>query len=202
MVAAIGEDVNAEGYEAIIRLTRKLNAMYSTPREVQVATVAILSSLLPSWLPALHKILIAGLVPSLACKLNALATWYTCQWLMGPSKINGVETDKGEVEEGHGVYVERCRYLEEAGCVSVCVNSCKVPTQEFFATKMGLTVTLTPNYENYSCQFSFGKTPSPPDADLAFQSPCFSHCPSRLRAGIIPKEVESVTGGAERCHRV
>ena len=23
----------------------------------------------------------------------------------------------------------RCRYLEESGCVSVCVNSCKLPTQ-------------------------------------------------------------------------
>ncbi len=25
--------------------------------------------------------------------------------------------------------VERCRYLEQAGCASVCINSCKVPTQ-------------------------------------------------------------------------
>ena len=23
----------------------------------------------------------------------------------------------------------RCRYLEEAGCASICINSCKVPTQ-------------------------------------------------------------------------
>mgnify|MGYP001807295156 CR=1 FL=1 len=30
---------------------------------------------------------------------------------------------------GHGVLVERCRYLEQAGCASVCINSCKVPTQ-------------------------------------------------------------------------
>eukprot|EP00983_Pelagomonas_calceolata_P105167 1159100-Pelagomonas_calceolata.AAC.3 len=28
-----------------------------------------------------------------------------------------------------GVQVQRCRYLEEAGCTSICVNSCKVPTQ-------------------------------------------------------------------------
>ena len=25
--------------------------------------------------------------------------------------------------------VERCRYLEQSGCASVCLNSCKVPTQ-------------------------------------------------------------------------
>jgi hypothetical protein len=30
----------------------------------------------------------------------------------------------------------RCRYLEEAGCASICINSCKVPTQEFFAKDM------------------------------------------------------------------
>lgn len=28
-----------------------------------------------------------------------------------------------------GVLVERCRYLEEVGCASICINSCKVPTQ-------------------------------------------------------------------------
>jgi hypothetical protein len=27
------------------------------------------------------------------------------------------------------VLVERCRYLEQAGCASICINSCKVPTQ-------------------------------------------------------------------------
>jgi hypothetical protein len=34
-----------------------------------------------------------------------------------------------QVGEGMGVLVERCRYLEAAGCASVCINSCKVPTQ-------------------------------------------------------------------------
>jgi len=43
-------------YDAIIRLTRKLNAKYREPREVQVATVAILCSLMPTWLPELFKV--------------------------------------------------------------------------------------------------------------------------------------------------
>jgi hypothetical protein len=34
-----------------------------------------------------------------------------------------------QVGAGMGVLVERCRYLEEAGCASICLNSCKVPTQ-------------------------------------------------------------------------
>lgn len=34
-----------------------------------------------------------------------------------------------QVGEGMGVLVERCRYLEQSGCASICINSCKVPTQ-------------------------------------------------------------------------
>ena len=36
----------------------------------------------------------------------------------------------------------RCRYLEETGCASICINSCKLPTQEFFARDMGLPLTM------------------------------------------------------------
>jgi hypothetical protein len=35
----------------------------------------------------------------------------------------------GQVDKGMGVLVERCRYLEQSGCASICINSCKVPTQ-------------------------------------------------------------------------
>lgn len=40
------------------------------------------------------------------------------------------------------VHVCRCRYLEETGCASVCINSCKLPTQRFFAEDMGLPLTM------------------------------------------------------------
>lgn len=86
----------------------------------------------------------------------------------------------------------RCRYLEEAGCASICINSCKVPTQEFFRTEMGLNVTLEPNYEDFSCQFVFGKTPLPEASDDIMTSPCFTQCPSkRARPG------QSKCGGVE-----
>lgn len=51
--------------------------------------------------------------------------------------------------------------------------------QEFFAKDMGLALTMTPNYEDLSCQFSFGKTPAPQAQDEAFATPCFAACPSR-----------------------
>ena len=72
---------------------------------------------------------------------------------MGPTSLNEVEVDVEEEEGGQnkrlvpGVLVERCRYLEEVGCASACMNSCKFPTQEFFKRDMGLDVTLEPNYE-------------------------------------------------------
>ena len=43
------------------------------------------------------QVILARPLPWLACKMNALATWFTCQWLMGPSKVNDVETDNGKV---------------------------------------------------------------------------------------------------------
>jgi hypothetical protein len=46
---------------------------------------------------------------------------------------------------------------------------------------MGLPLTMTPNYEDFSCQFSFGAIPKAPEVDEAFATPCFSQCPSRQR---------------------
>lgn len=43
---------------------------------------------------------------------------------------------------------------------------------------MGLPLTMKPNYEDFSCQFSFGKTPPPQGADEAFATPCFAQCPT------------------------
>ena len=120
--------------------------------------------------------------PRLSYTLNAVATYATCQWLMGPLEINDVEMDDGQVGTNNGVLVHRCRYLEESGCVSVCVNSCKIPTQAFFNQHMSLPLTMSPNYDDFSCQFSFGKTPGDISEDPAFKSPCFDVCPSKRRA--------------------
>lgn len=179
MVDALGNtDSSLDGYDAIIDLTRRLNALGS-PKDTQQLTRQILLSLFPGWLPPAFKVMFAKPLPGLSCQLNAFATWLTCQWLMGECEINSVEIDGGDVKEGYGVLVKRCRYLEESGCVGICINSCKIPTQEFFEKDMGLPLTMEPNYETFECQFSFGKTPLPRDQDDAFQSGCFSQCPTK-----------------------
>lgn len=193
MAAALGQDSPLQGYPAIIDLTRRLNALGS-PRATQVATRAILASLFPSWLPPAFRAMFATPLPGVSCRLNAWATWLTCQWLMGPCAVTDAQVDGGGSAAGHGVLVQRCRYLEEAGCASICINSCKVPTQEFFEKDMGLPLTMTPNYETFECQFEFGRTPPPPAGDEAFATPCFSRCPTARAAAA------AAEGG--RCHRI
>lgn len=179
MVHEIGEDTQMVGYEGLIDLTRALNGKYGTPKGTQEATRRILKSLFPSWLPSAFAAMFSRPMPELSCRLNAWVTALTCQWLMGPCEVNDVDLGNGKLAKGQGVFVERCRYLEESGpCVSVCVNSCKIPTQEFFEKDMGLPLEMVPNYEDYSCQFRFGCSPPPPDEDKALTAACFTQCPS------------------------
>lgn len=67
---------------------------------------------------------------------------------------------------------------------------------------MGLNVTLKPNYDDFSCQFSFGLTPPPQETDEVFTTPCFSQCPSKKRpapgadAGLCPSVMPNATSPA------
>ncbi len=110
--------------------------------------------------------------------MNAWATWVAGTWLMGECEINDCEIDGGKIGHQQGLLVKRCRFLEECGCASVCVNSCKIPTQKFFNEDMKLPLTMTPNYETGECQFSFGLTPTEQGEFDAMDTPCFQRCPS------------------------
>lgn len=96
---------------------------------------------------------------------------------MGECEVNDVEID-GKIYKDQGLLVKRCRFLEESGCASVCVNACKIPTQNFFIEDMGLPLTMTPDYETYECQFSFGVMPSLKEELEAKNTPCLARCPS------------------------
>ena len=56
----------------------------------------------------------------------------SCCRRQGSCAVSDVELPDGRRLRGQGVKVERCRVLEESGCASVCINSCKVPTQVLF----------------------------------------------------------------------
>jgi hypothetical protein len=97
---------------------------------------------------------------------------------MGECEVNNVVTEDGTVLPNQGLLVKRCRFLEESGCASICVNSCKIPTQNFFLEDMGLPLTMTPDYETYECQFSFGVEPDAQNEFAAKNTPCLSRCPT------------------------
>lgn len=103
---------------------------------------------------------------------------------MGECEVNDIEID-GKIYKDQGLLVKRCRFLEESGCASVCVNACKIPTQNFFIEDMGLPLTMTPDYETHECQFSFGVMPNLKEEIEAKNTPCLSRCPTAggLRMG-------------------
>ena len=138
--------------------------------------------LFPKWFAARHA---AAVTPMLL------------PWLVGEAEVNDAPEDVAldvsddvstsvfaamigapKVRAGYkqGVLLKRCRVLEETGCAAVCANVCKHPTQKFFTEEIGLPVTLTPNYETFECQFTYGATPPSVEADPAFASPCFRQC--------------------------
>mmetsp|Transcript_1144 Transcript_1144/g.2700 ORF Transcript_1144/g.2700 Transcript_1144/m.2700 type:complete len:381 (-) Transcript_1144:871-2013(-) len=164
-------------FSGLMELTVAMNARYSDRREIHKIAQRTLQSLFPSWLPGSFAILFARPFPEFSSRMNAWATWVAGQWLMGECEINDIEID-GKTFKDQGVLVKRCRFLEESGCASVCVNSCKIPTQRFFIENMGLPLTMTPDYETHECQFSFGR-PSTDQDDLdAMGTPCLSRCPT------------------------
>ncbi|CAM9627123.1 unnamed protein product [Ectocarpus sp. 4 AP-2014] len=198
----VGGDGDAfdPGYDGLMDMIKVLNEKFPSKRKTQEASRRVLKSLFPSWLPASFAVMFSKPFPAFSSRLNAWVTLVASQWLMGPSKLNDIEIDDGTVGVGHGLLVERCRFLEAAGCASVCMNTCKarrrVPTEEFFAKDMGLALEMTPNYEDFSCQFSFNKTPLARDMDEAFRVACFEQCPSR---GAIRQPNQPAVA---RCHQI
>ncbi|KAJ0104632.1 hypothetical protein Patl1_17406 [Pistacia atlantica] len=93
-------------------------------------------------------------------------------WLVGPSEVVEVEVN-GEKQKS-GVHIKKCRYLENSGCVGMCVNMCKIPTQDFFTNEFGLPLTMIPNFEDMSCEMVYGQAPPPFEEDPVFTQPCFA----------------------------
>ena len=59
----------------------------------------------------------------------------------------------------------------------MCVNACRMSTQEFFNTGMGVPMRMMPDYETLACRFEFGVPPTAEDEAEARSVPCFGACP-------------------------
>ena len=189
MAAAIEADTPVSGYGGFVDLSKQI--MQGRDADEQQAAVAeVLQSLVPA--PVLWMIRTVFSPTRLVCVLNA---WFAAQmfeWLVGPCTVTEAEVTgvDGDVRsQPSAVQIEKCRYLEESQCVGMCVNMCKLPTQTFFTEKFGIPLTMTPDFEDFSCQMIFGNVPSEPSEDEALKQPCLQECSSRVNT-------------ASACHRM
>lgn len=189
MVEEVGWDSEKPGYDGLIEVANGLMKGRSN-LETKEAAVRILKSLFPPFLLELYKMLIAPIWEGkVAAIMVARVTALSCQWLMGPCTVNSVKLPDGS-SCWSGVFVERCKYLEESKCVGTCINTCKLPTQTFFEDCMGVPLLMEPNFDDYSCQFSFGVHPPPPEDDSAIKEPCLEICPTaHKRREIVSSQV-------------
>ncbi|XP_007051131.2 PREDICTED: beta-carotene isomerase D27, chloroplastic isoform X1 [Theobroma cacao] len=190
LVKEVGWDSAKPGYDGLIELAKALMMNSRSNSRTKDAAVRILKSLFRPFLLELYKILIAPIDGGkVAAVMVARVTVLTCQWLMGTSNVNSVDLPDG-TSCNSGVFVERCKYLEESKCVGICINTCKLPTQSFFKDCMGVPLVMEPNFSDYSCQFKFGVFPPLPENDAALKEPCLDICPIANKRREIQRNVD------------
>ena len=173
----VGKKSKLKGYDGFVDLSKQI--MEGRNASQQQATVAIvLQSLVPA--PVLAAIRTLFSPTQLVCELNAWFATLLFEWLVGPCEVTEVEVrgENGQLRpQNSGVHIRKCRYLEQSGCVGMCINMCKLPTQDFFTQKFGIPLTMTPNFEDLSCEMIFGKISPPLEEEKAYTQPClFDRC--------------------------
>lgn len=175
MANAVGQKTSLQGYDGFVDLSQKI--MKGRSADEQQALVAIV---LKSLVPALVLWLIRTLFSptQLVCELNAWFATVLFEWLVGPCEVTEVTVigDDGQPrQQKSGVHMQRCRYLEQSRCVGMCVNMCKLPTQQFFTQDFGIPLTMTPNFEDFSCEMVFGAPPPELSTEDCYQTPCLAN---------------------------
>lgn len=172
MSRAIGESTPLRGYAGVVALSRQM-MRGRTAAEQQALVGTLLNNLIPS--PVLGLIRRWVSPTQWVCESNA---WFAARlfpWLIGPCDVVEAEVtgaDGKTRRQQSDVHIQKCRYLEESGCVGLCVNLCKVPTQRFFTEQLGIPLTMTPNFEDLSCEMVFGQVPPALETEAAYQQPC------------------------------
>ncbi len=179
MSQALGKGTEIDGYEGFVDLSKQI-MQGRNAQEQQIIVAKVLQSLVPS--PALWAIRTFFSPTRLVCVLNAWFASKMFEWLVGPCELAEAEIilEDGTVRsQPSAVQIKKCRYLVDSGCVGMCVNMCKVPTQEFFTKKFGIPLTMTPNFEDLSCKMIFGQIPLTQESDPDHHQPCLKQqCPT------------------------
>ncbi|XP_078440462.1 beta-carotene isomerase D27 [Wolffia australiana] len=163
------KEINGWDYESFVDVSRRV-MMGKSRSQQQEAVREVLLSMLPPGAPAQFRKLFPP--TKWAAEFNAALTVPFFYWLVGPSEVIEVEVN-GEKQRS-GVLIKKCRYLENSGCVGMCVNMCKIPTQDFFTNEFGLPLTMNPNFEDMSCEMVYGQVPPSLSEDPVAKQPCYS----------------------------
>ncbi|KAM7525945.1 hypothetical protein LguiA_015847 [Lonicera macranthoides] len=171
-------------YESFVDVSKRVMKGRSRLQQQKVVREVLLSMLPPGAPDQFRK-----LFPPTrwAEEFNATLTVPFFHWLVGPSEV--VEVEINGVKQRSGVHIKKCRYLENSGCVGMCVNMCKIPTQDFFTNEFGLPLTMIPNFEDMSCEMVYGQLPPPFEEDEVSKQPCFADiCPvANPNSSVCPK---------------
>ena len=187
MARAVGERTERAGYDGFVELSQKIMQGRNSQQQQQLVAV-VLQSLVPA--PVLWGIRTFFSPTQLVCELNAWFATQLFEWLVGPCEVKSVDikTATGQTrQQKSNVHIKKCRYLEQSSCVGMCVNMCKLPTQQFFTEKFGIPLTMPPNFEDLSCDMVFGQAPPPLETEAAYQQPCLQECTVVSEAPACPK---------------
>jgi len=176
MAAALGQDTNLTGYDGLVDLSHKV-VQGNNAQGQQAVIGRMLRSLIPPFVLWGIRTLFAP--TRLILEWNAWFATRIFGWLVGPCDWTEVEVEAPDGtlrRQKSGVHIQKCRYLDESRCVGMCINMCKLPTQEFFAQEFGFPLTMTPNFEDFSCDMAFGRPAPALTEEAEYQHPCLSDC--------------------------
>ncbi|XP_024534389.1 beta-carotene isomerase D27, chloroplastic [Selaginella moellendorffii] len=182
MENATGRASKKTGYDGFVDVSRGV-LQGRNPVEQRALVREVLLSIMPPGAPETFRKLFPP--TKWACEFNAAITVPFFQWLVGPCERFEVEVNG--VKQKSGVKILKCRYLENSNCVGMCVNMCKIPTQDFFTNDFGLPLTMTPNFEDMSCEMIYGLQPTSLEEDPALKQPCLQLCPTSATTAVCTK---------------
>ncbi|GFR45906.1 hypothetical protein Agub_g7362 [Astrephomene gubernaculifera] len=173
-LSGVGVPDNAT-YDDFVRISSEIMKGRNSVQQRAVIR-EVLASLMPREAPPVFRALFPP--TQFSAEFNALIASLGFYWLVGESEVREEDVvvgPNGETRRQRSVvHIKKCRYLEASGCVGMCVNMCKVPTQTFFTDEFGLPLTMNPDFEDLSCDMIFGQAPPPLEADPVYTQPCFA----------------------------
>ncbi len=174
MAQAVGSNTKLKGYEGLVDLSKQV-VQDRTAKAQQEVIGKMMRSLIPPYVLAIIRTLFP---PSqLILEWNAWFANRMFEWLVGPCELRSIEvvgTDGQLRTQRSSIHIKKCRYLEHSGCVGMCINMCKLPTQEFFEQEFGFPLRMIPNFEDLSCDMNFGQKALPLAGEPEYHQPCLA----------------------------